>query len=210
MGLGREPLFDSFLNYGKEPLHLGKRCLGIVVVIHQAVLVMVALGKDFVNRKTRLLHHCASVLEVSGNFFGCLLESAIETIGLLGCRTLPVICAIPFGRRIENLTSPSHNADVGRAHWGICVGWTAKFRILRAQSKRTADEQPCTSHVYSLLRNALGRPGVEIHYPCLMAKRRSIQSTANRCANRAPGLSSAERGQGLPTLPLTPLAARGK
>jgi hypothetical protein len=32
--LGGEPLFDSFLENSKEPLHVGKRRLGIVVVIH--------------------------------------------------------------------------------------------------------------------------------------------------------------------------------
>src|SRR5437016_14044784 len=95
--LCREPLLDSFLDESKELLNVGKSRLGIVVVIHQPVFELVALGQDLVDHKTRLLHRRASVLEVLGDVFGCLLQRAVEAIGPVGCRTLPIVCAIPLG-----------------------------------------------------------------------------------------------------------------
>lgn len=64
-GLSSEPLFDSVLDNSEELLHVGKRRLGIVVVIHEPMFVMIAPRQDFVDCETRLLHDRASVVELA-------------------------------------------------------------------------------------------------------------------------------------------------
>ena len=95
--LGIEALLDPLFKKSKEPLHVSERRFGIVIVIHQSVFVMVALCQILVNHKTRLLHCCTPVLELLGNFFGRLLQRAVQALGTRFCRTLPVVCAIPLG-----------------------------------------------------------------------------------------------------------------
>ena len=62
--LGIEALLNPLFKKSKEPLHVCERGFGIVIVIHQSVLVMVALCQILVNNETRLLHCRTSVLEL--------------------------------------------------------------------------------------------------------------------------------------------------
>lgn len=94
---------------------------------------MVALRQYFVYCETRLLHYRASVLELVGNFYCCLLQCAVQTVCLLRSRTFSVVCTFPLSRRIENFTRPLHDTKIGFGHRGIRIGWAAKFRILCAQ-----------------------------------------------------------------------------
>src|SRR5215471_5106674 len=139
--LRREPLLNSILKKRKELLHVGERRPGIIIVILQPMLVVVTFGQDFVNYKTSLLHRRASVREAFGHFFGSLLQRAIKAVGPLGCWTLPVVRAIPFGGRVENFASASYDADIALAHRRICARWTAELRVLRGERKSTEEKQ---------------------------------------------------------------------
>src|SRR5207302_4270268 len=77
MLLSVETLLDSLFKQSEEPLHVGKRRLRIVVVVHQAMFVLVALSQILVNDETRLLHRGTPVLEFIRDFFGRLFERAI-------------------------------------------------------------------------------------------------------------------------------------
>src|SRR5665213_1312440 len=101
---------------------------------------MVALREDLVNRKTRLLHGGASVLEVVGDFFCGLLKRAVEAVRLLGGRAVAVIRTIPLWRRTENLAGALDDADVALVHRRIRIGWTAEFRILRAEESTKCEQ----------------------------------------------------------------------
>src|ERR1051326_2516644 len=102
---------------------------------------MIALGQNLVNHKTRLLHRRASVFEFLGHFLGGFFQGAIETIGPLGRWTLLVVRTIPLGGRIQDLAGPSNDADIVLAHWGLRIGWAAKFRVLRVDEPTKCAEQ---------------------------------------------------------------------
>ncbi len=67
--------------------------------------------------------------------------------------------------------SPFYYADVTLAHRGICIGWTAEFDILRAESQRTDDQQVGKPHKSMLLRNT------QQNNPHLTAERLPILQT---------------------------------
>ena len=77
MVLGVEAFLDSLFKQAKELLDVRECRLGIVVIVHQSVVVVVPFRQIVVNHKARLLHSGAPVFESLRDFFGSLLQRAI-------------------------------------------------------------------------------------------------------------------------------------
>ena len=114
-------------------MNIGERCLGVVVVIHEAVIVLLPVRGDFFNHKARLLHRSAAVLEVAAHFIGGFFQGAIETESLRFRWADSVVCAIPFLRGVEYLLCELRNPHIVRGYgglvseslaellWGVCA-----------------------------------------------------------------------------------------
>ena len=134
-GLLFQPFGDSSLQECEHLLNVGERCLGVVVVIHEAVIVLFPIWSDFFNHKTRLLHRSATVLEVTTHFIGCFFQGAIETEGLRFRWANPVVGAVPFLRGVEYLLCALRNPHVviGYGRSGVGIAGGAVLGRLRTQ-----------------------------------------------------------------------------
>src|SRR5579863_3986623 len=90
-----QPLRDTAFQYTEDFLNVGESRSWVVVVSHQAV-VIIPIGCDVVDDKAHLLHRRAPVFEISGHFPGGFFERAIEAEGLGVRRADACIGAIPL------------------------------------------------------------------------------------------------------------------
>jgi hypothetical protein len=110
-----QPLRDPLLQQPEYLLHIRESGLGIVVVVHQA-MVIIPVRSDFINHKPRLLHCGAAMLKVAGHFIGSFFQCAVKAEGLGVCRSDSRVRTVPLLQRSGDFLRPLHNANIGRCY----------------------------------------------------------------------------------------------
>jgi hypothetical protein len=92
--LVREALGDAVFGDVEDFLDSGESCFGIVVIAHQAVVVIGA-GRDVVDHIVDVFHHLAAMLEGTSDLLRSAFEGAIEADGFSIGWALAIVGAIP-------------------------------------------------------------------------------------------------------------------
>src|SRR5664279_4943628 len=96
-------------------LYISKRSARVVVVAHQA-MVVVLVGRNFLNGQASFLHGRATVRKISAEFQSGLLNRGVETEGRGFGVVDPVVSPIPDGFRTEDLARPLNDPEISFGH----------------------------------------------------------------------------------------------
>ena len=77
-GFFHEPLFDAILQEPKNFLDIGERGHRIVVVVHQAMIVVLHTRGNRLDDEPRLLHGCTAMLKFTCHLVRGLLQRTIQ------------------------------------------------------------------------------------------------------------------------------------
>ena len=147
---GCQALLESRLGRLERLMDGGEGGGGIVVVVHQPMLVIATLGQ-FVHHESHLLQRCPAWLEITYQAIAGFDEPAIEAEGGGTGRAVARVAAVPGFRRSQQLAGFLNDQQIdgcrGRIRLGVVLAWRdrgplASRRLTRVWSHRSSR---CTS-----------------------------------------------------------------
>jgi hypothetical protein len=83
---------------------------------YPGIRIVISVCGDLIDNETRFMENRSEMLKLTAYLNRCRFQGAIEAEGLGSRRALAVIGAIPFPRRIGNLTRTPQNPETGLGH----------------------------------------------------------------------------------------------